>query len=252
VRAVVFFLFFLLSGVAYSLDRVVSLSPALTEMVIFVGAPEKLKGVTVFSSAPKELERVGGIVNPSLEKILSLRPDAVIATNLTPRALLEKLSSYGIKVYVFRLVSLSDVEKAIEEIGNLLGRDGKEKKEEFLRLLKERTERLKSCLGGKTLAFLISFRPLYVAGKRSYLGEILEMAGAKVVPDVSFGALSPEFFLAKRPSLVILALRNPKGAESFLSRFGIRSLEVDPNLFLHPSPKVLEGLSVLERKLCEK
>jgi len=251
-RSIVLFLFFLLSSVAYGFDRIVSLSPALTEIVFFVGASEKLKGATVFCFVPKRVERVGGIVNPSLEKIISLHPDAVIATTLTPRALLKKLSSYGIKVYVFRLVTLSDIEKAIEEIGNLVGKEGKEKKEEFLKLLKEKAERLKSCLSGQTVTFLISFRPLYVAGKRSYLGEILERAGAKVIPDVSFGALSPEFFLTEKPSLVILALKSPEDAKNFFSRFGIRSLEVDPNVFLHPSPKVLKGLEVLERKLCEK
>jgi iron complex transport system substrate-binding protein len=251
-RSIVLFLFFSLSGIAFGFDRVVSLSPALTDVLFFVGAKDKVKGVTTFSSAPESFERVGGIVNPSLEKIVSLHPDVVVATTLTPKTFLEKLSSYGIKVYVRRLVSLSDLEEAIEEIGNLVGKDGEKKKEEFLELLREETEKLKPCVRGKKVIFLISFRPTYVAGKKSYLGEILEKAGAHVVPEAAFTPVSAEFILTERPSFVVLALRDSREAEAFFSRFGIKSVKVAPDFILHPSPEVLKGLRILEKELCVK
>ena len=86
-RSIVLFLFvFLLLRGAFAFERVISLSPALTDVVYFVGAGKKLCGVTVFCKAPENLERVGGIVNPSIEKIVSLKPDVVLATNLTSLA----------------------------------------------------------------------------------------------------------------------------------------------------------------------
>jgi len=243
VRLLFFLVFFFLSVNSYSFDRIVSLSPALTEIVVYDGGKGKLVGVTDYCSLDLKADRVGGIVNPNIEKIISLHPDLILATNMTPlrvRSLLEKVAP----VKVFHLISLEEIEAAVEKIGDLLGRDGKVLRKNFERRLEETTKGL-GCLKGKRVFVVISVRPLYVAGSRSYIGEALERAGATVLPSVTFGAVSEEFLL-KRAELVVLASYDENG-------FVVGSkpvIVISPEKLLHPSPYFLNGLKILGRKAC--
>lgn len=241
--------FFLFTLNSFGFDRVVSLSPALTDIVAYVGAGNKLIGVTVFCSGKvcKGKERVGGIVNPNLEKIYSLHPDLIIATTMTPKRDIEALKRLGLNVLVFRLVSLEDVISATGRLGELLGGDEK-KGRELLRRIKERVLPLSWCLKEKRVLIVISLKPLYVAGKESYLGEIFSLAGAQVVPDTSFSALSYESLEDLNLDLVILI---STGSSPFLKGFHAVKLRPSDNL-LHPSPRVLEGIGELRRAVCGK
>ena len=86
-------------------QRIVSLSPNLTEILFAIGvARERIVGVTRFCDYPPQVEgldRIGGIVDPSVEKIVSLRPDLVLATRGNPSAVLERLRAAGLRVYAF-------------------------------------------------------------------------------------------------------------------------------------------------------
>jgi len=238
-------LLFTLNG--FGFDRVVSLSPALTDIVAYVGAGDKLIGVTVFCSGEvcKGKERVGGIVNPNLEKIYNLHPDLIVATTMTPKRDVEALERLGLNVLVFRLVSLEDVINVTGRLGELLGGDEK-KERELLRRIKESVLPLSRCLKGKRVLILFSLKPLYVAGKESYLGEVLSLAGAQVVPDTSFSALSYESLEDLNPDLVILI---GTGDSPFLRGFHVVKLKPSDNL-LHPSPRILKGIEELRRAIC--
>ena len=245
----VFLWLFLFTLSAFPFDRVVSLSPALTDIVAYVGAEGKLIGVTVFCSGKvcKGKERVGGIVNPNIEKIYSLHPDLIVATTLTPKRDIEALRRLGLKVLVFRLVSLEDVVDVTGRLGELLSNDG-EKGRELLRRIKEGALSLSRCLKGKRVVIAISSRPLYVAGSRSYIGEILELAGAEVVPDTTFSAISYEALMELRPDLVLFV---GKGNFQLPGKFKVVRVG-PPDHFLHPSPQILEGIGELRRALCRK
>ena len=68
-------------------ERIVSLSPATTEIVFSLSLGEKLVGVTTYCNYPEEAkkkEKVGTINEISLEKVVELQPDLVLASSLTP------------------------------------------------------------------------------------------------------------------------------------------------------------------------
>ena len=238
---------FLFTLNSFGFDRVVSLSPALTDIIAYVGAEKKLVGVTVFCSGEvcRGKERIGGIVNPNVEKIYSLHPDLIVATTMTPERDIEALKRLGLKVLVFRLVSLEDVVNATGRLGELLKGDGT-KGRELLRKIREGALPLSRCLKGKKVAVLLSLRPLYVAGRKSYLGEILSMSGARVVPDTTFSAVSYEALESIKPDLLILI-----GTENspLLKNFHVVRLKASDEL-LHPSPRILEGIGELRRAIC--
>lgn len=106
--------------------RVVSLVPSVTEAVAAFGAGDALVGVTdwCWVGAPQHAARVGGTKNPSLAKILALRPDLVILNQEENRREdAEALRAAGIQVLVQFPRAVADVPATLRELGAVVGRD---------------------------------------------------------------------------------------------------------------------------------
>jgi len=243
-----FFVFFLLFTVnVFGAQRVVSLSPALTELLFYLGLESYVVGVSDFCTHPKcsEKERVGGIVNPNLEKIISLRPSLVVATTMTPERACKSLNTFRIECLRFRLVSLGDLYKTAKELSERFGAPQKRAIE--LRWKLEKAGKEISCLKGKEVFIAISERPLYAAGGESYLGELLKKAGADVVLKGDFKPVSPEYLFAVKPQLVISF-----GSCRSFKDFKCVSVKELRELLLHPGPSLIKGLRELRRKVCSR
>lgn len=121
----------LLSGLLWSngvkatpYERVITLSPHLTEMVYSAGAGSKLVGAIDYSNYPasaKTLPIVGSYNTLNLEKIIQLKPDLILAwqSSNQPKAL-ERLQQLGFKVELFEPRKLIDIPRDIKRIGALL------------------------------------------------------------------------------------------------------------------------------------
>ncbi len=239
-----FFALFVLFSRGFCADRVVSLSPALTEILVYVGAGDRVVGVTVFTRLLPEVERVGGIVNPNVEKIIALRPDLVVATTMTSERVLSILKRYT-KVKIFRLVTVEDIEKAIEELADATVGNGREKRKRFLFEFRKSMKGL-SCLKGKTITVLVSHPPPVVAGESSYIGEALKKLGANVIPSGTFSPVSTEFLFKEQPEILIF----PCGTEIPSLLRSARRVCLNGNRLLHPSPEFLKALEELGREVC--
>ena len=106
--------------------RIVSLSPAATEILFAISAQDKIVARTDLCDYPKEAEKipsVGGFDGKlfSLENIISFKPDFVYLTAVMHTHLIEPLKSYGIRVYVSNAQSLDDILKEIEDIAEITG-----------------------------------------------------------------------------------------------------------------------------------
>jgi iron complex transport system substrate-binding protein len=103
--------------------RVVSLIPAVTEMIFAIGDGARLVGVSAYDRFPPEvqkIERVGGLLDPNVEKILSLRPDLVVVYN-TQQELKQRLQRANIATYLYEHRGLADITQTIRAIGERLG-----------------------------------------------------------------------------------------------------------------------------------
>jgi iron complex transport system substrate-binding protein len=245
-----FLLLFFLTAAAFGKERVVSLSPALTDTVVFVGAADQLVGVTRFCDLPLcfRLPKVGGIVDPNLEAVYTLKPTLILATNLTPKRYVSALKGLGLRVVTFRLVSLNDLENAVERVGDLLKGNGKESLKRFEEELHRSLFRL-NCLKGKQVVLLMGRTAPFVAGGDSYLGEILKGAGVKVVPKGTFRPVSLEFVLSLRPDLVVGFSDKACNLVKELGLKCVRFKEVSD--LLHPSPRVIKGVRELGEEVCK-
>src|SRR5580765_2011168 len=104
-------------------QRIISLVPALTEMLFAVGAGPQVVAVSSFDEYPpevKNLERVGALLDPNLERILSLRPDLVVVYG-SQLDLMKQLERAGIPAYNYRHAALPDVSRTIREVGDRIG-----------------------------------------------------------------------------------------------------------------------------------
>jgi iron complex transport system substrate-binding protein len=121
-------------GVAFSVSaaeltspprRIVSLAPSMTEILFAVGLGDNIVGVTTFCDYPEEAKKkpkIGGMSNPSLEAVVSLKPDIVVmTTDGNPKEFEERLRSLKIKTYVFTARRLAELSRGIRELGDALG-----------------------------------------------------------------------------------------------------------------------------------
>jgi iron complex transport system substrate-binding protein len=108
--------------------RIVSLSPSLTEILFAIGCDSAVVGVTRFCNYPPKtrgVARIGGVVDASLEAILMLQPDLVLATRGNPREFMESLTGLGIQVYAVETRGeLEQILRTIDEVGQVTGRAG--------------------------------------------------------------------------------------------------------------------------------
>ncbi len=107
--------------------RIVSLAPHLTELVFAAGAGDRLVGAVEYSNYPEAanaVPRVGSFENIDLERVVTLRPDVILAWGSGNRsAHLTRLNTLGIPVYVNEPRELDDIARSLEDIGRLAGTD---------------------------------------------------------------------------------------------------------------------------------
>jgi len=106
-------------------QRIVSLAPSVTETLFALGFGNRLVGVTTYCDYPAEalkLPKVGGFMSPSLEVIVSKRPDLVIGvSSATDPVKAREMERLGLKVTLISLASVSDILSSIKNISRLLG-----------------------------------------------------------------------------------------------------------------------------------
>ena len=103
--------------------RIVSLVPAVTEMLFAIGAGPRVVGVSSYDSFPaevKKLPNVGALIDPNIERILSLKPDLVVVY-ASQDDLKRQLSRAGIGVFDYRHAGLADITSTIRAVGERTG-----------------------------------------------------------------------------------------------------------------------------------
>jgi iron complex transport system substrate-binding protein len=198
--------------------RIVSLVPALTEMLFAIGAGPQVVAVSSYDEFPpqvKSLPRVGALLDPDTERILSLTPDLVV-TYGSQVDLQTQMQRAAIATYDYRHGGLDHIFTTIRELGQRTGR-GTEA-QTVVAGIESRIAAVKARVAGKPrprtlLVFSREARALrnvYVSGGRGFLHDMLVAAGGEdVFGDVGRESLqaTTETILARAPD-VILELRS--------------------------------------------
>ncbi len=209
-------------------ERVVSLNPSLTAMVLAVGARDRLVGVDDFSAREQpdvaSLPRVGGLYNPSLEAVVALRPDLVLLVpSAEQRDFRERLDALGIPVLALDPVRFDQVLAALETVGARLGRaEAARARADAERRALEEARRLTAGLPRPRVVLVLQRDPLYVAGAGSFIDEMIQAAGGRnlgaAFPE-PYPRASQEWLIDGAPERILDSSNEPGDARAFWSRW---------------------------------
>src|SRR5436309_1931505 len=107
-------------GWAASPQRIVSVSPVVTEILYGIGAFGRVVAVTEYCLYPPEakaLPKVGGWSTPSIEKVASFRPDLVVLSDAQKPFLKDPLERLGIATAIVSTQAIVDAFNAIQTLG---------------------------------------------------------------------------------------------------------------------------------------
>ena len=194
--------------------RIVSIVPAVTEMIFAVGAGAQVVAVSSFDRYPPavdSLPRVGALLDPDTERILSLKPDLVVVYG-SQTDLLAQFKRAGIRAFAYRHGGLSETFKTMTAIGSETGHSAEAAK--FVGDLRARLDGIRRRVAGRprprTLLVISrepgTLRGLYASGGVGFLHDLLELAGgSNVFADVRQESVQPsqETLLRIRPEVIV-------------------------------------------------
>ncbi len=239
-------------------NRIVSLSPAVTEKLFALGAGDKLVGRTIYCTYPKKVKQVdsiGTMYEPKLELILARKPDIVIAeTHFNPKTM-EKLSDFGIRCIIKNSPNnLDSIYKNIRILGAQV--DKVYESRALVYSLQQQVSRVSNLSKKQTKKPRVYFvlgsgKGEYTAGKGTFISEMIELAGGKnIADDVNGWSYNPEKIISNDPEIIF---GTKKYVDIFVKKYSHVSAVkngnyyyVDENLFVLPGPKALtQGLETM-------
>ncbi len=247
-----------------SSQRIISLVPSVTETIFALGGEDKLVGVTTYCDYPEEAkkkQKVGDFSNPSIERIMFLRPDLVFATAPEQSKIINKLKTLGIDVITVQPESYSEIIESIKEIGSLLGKEKRAEEilnglEDDLKSLKRLVEKIKE---KRKVYIELDCNPLFTVGKNSFLNELIELSGGENIAgytEQTYFAINPEIVVKSDPEVIILAY--PSEGKSVKRRIGWKGItavkenrvysDIDWKLITSPGPRFTKACFELYKR----
>jgi ABC-type hemin transport system substrate-binding protein len=211
-----------------AVPRIVSLAPHVTELVYAAGAGSALVGASEFSDYPAaalNLPRVGDAFRLDYERIVSLRPDFVVAWESgTPAASTARLQALGVRVVVLSVQTLEDISTALVELGRLAGTSAVA--DLAADKLRQGFAELRQQYSGRPAVRVfvqLDDAPLFTVTGRHLISEMVGLCGGRNVFAALPGlapAVDLEAVIAADPELILYAAQLPLALpQHFLSRF---------------------------------
>lgn len=255
-----------LASPAVAAERIISLAPSITETLFALGLGDKIVGVSSYCDYPPAaaaIDRVGTFLQPNVERILTKRPDLVIAVpSPGNRGSVERLRDLGVTVLIVDPERIAQILDSIRRIADAAGVP------DAGAALVARIEADLAAVEAKLrdaprprVLLLVGRTPFVAAGPPTYQGELLERAHATnlVTGADAWPRLSLEFIVAQKPEVIIdasmgsEAVADRAAALAFWKDFptlpAVRDGRVGPGAseILRPGPRVAETLATVAR-----
>lgn len=245
--------------------KIVSLSPGNTEILFALGLDKQIVGVTEFDDYPakaKTKSKIGGFSTPNVEKIISLKPNLVVATGGIQAPISQRLKKAGIVIFTADAKNLNGVLTDIVKLGKLTGRQ--DQADKLVDKLKARLKKVEAKVSGATnkkVFFEIYGQPLSTAGAGTFINDLIKKAGGINVAATQkqrYPQYSLEQLVKDDPDAYFAASGSMAKPEDINQRPGYDGLTVvkdgkvyvvDENLFLRPGPRLVDGLELMAAKL---
>ena len=244
-------------------QRVVSLVPSVTDVVLALGLESRLIARSDYDLDPRiaALPSVGPGLTPNLEWLAGEAPDLVIAwRDVEGRALVEQLERLGVPVYSSRLEDVPTALSTITRVATLLGAPARG--DSLRALLDARLDSVRVATRGRprpTVLYLVGGDPPYAAGPGTFVDQLLDIAGGvNMLADMADGwhSVSVEEIVRRDPDVIVIPVHGGEHgtAAGLVREPGWRDLraardgnvhEVDGELFGRPGPRLGEAAAAL-------
>ena len=249
-------------------QRIVSLAPSLTETVYALGLQDRLVGDTDYCDYPPDAQKkkkVGGAINPSIEQIVSLRPDVVLVTkSLNRLETVHALSDLGISSYATDPHTVEQIVNSTARLAEVLGAPdaGAALAADLDRRLAELRDRLNG-IRPKRVLFIVWTEPLISVGQNTFIADAVRHAGAASIVESSqdWPQMNLEEIVKLQPDFLVFAASHsdaPQNDFDFLAdRPGWRGLDavrhrrfaIISDAVNRPSPRIVSAIEDLARDL---
>jgi len=240
-------------------SKIVSVSPALTEIVFALGAEDKLVGRSDYDDYPEavfDIQSVGPIDLPDTELIASLEPDVVIASSIFSEEAYNAITDLGIPVVIIRdETTLNGMFGVIADVADVIG--AHEEGEALVAELQTELDELRANAPetDATVYYCMGYGEYgdYTAGGDTFINDIIEAAGAtNAAADVTGWSYSTEALLEADPDYILVPAW---GYDAFLETAPYSSLTavqegrviaIDSNLFERQGPRNIEAVELIQ------
>jgi iron complex transport system substrate-binding protein len=248
--------------------RIVSLAPSLTETVYALGLQDRLVGDTDYCDYPADAakkHKVGGAINPNMEEVAALKPDVVLVVkSLNRLETVRALEQIGIPVYSTDPHSVNDVVVSMKRLSRVLGVESAgialyEKLEGRLAAIQERL----SGAPAKRVMFVVWTEPLQSVGKKTFIADVLQHAGATSVVELNqdWPQFSLEEAVRLQPEYLVFASNHSEAVQNDVGALALkpgwsamdavkkRKIAVVSDAINRPGPRIVDAVEELARQL---
>lgn len=239
--------------------RIVALVPAITETVLAIGAGDRLVGRTDYDKGPavERLPSVGGGLDPSIEKIVSLHPDVVIGWETSGRAELhDRLAALGIPMFSVKIEDTTDVFRSLRSLSRLTGRE--RAGDSVAAAIRRDLDAVRASVASSprpSVFFMVWNDPPMTAGAKTFVSQVIEVAGgrnafadqAALWPNVSIEEIvrrQPDYVLVpvgEQGMARVEALKTAAGWRELRALQSGRGVTVPSQVVNQPGPHLAEA-----------
>jgi iron complex transport system substrate-binding protein len=252
--------------IPYPPRRILSLAPSITEILFALDLDKEIAGVTDFCDYPEAASKkpkIGGFINPSIEKIVSIQPDLIIAIRDGNRMdTIQRLIDLSFSVYVIDPKGFDGVITTLRNIGEIVGRQEKSKSiTTEIRKKRDKVSTLTRSLHRPTVFFQVGYLPMITVGKGTLADDLIRLAGGRNLLEnesTAYPSYNIELVVQKAPEIIIMSSMDSKRDYSTVvkmwqtwktipavKRNAIHVL--DSNIVDRPTPRIVDGLGAMLR-----
>lgn len=261
-------LFFTVQKESRALTKVVSISPAVTEIIYYFGYGETLLARTDYCQYPEEVKKlpsIGNMFSPNLEKIIYQKPDYVIFQSHFDGRIVRQMEKMGIQVLGMESPkSIEEIFDGFENILKIYPEDEKKSKgREKLESLKKRVEKIaekgKSQKKSPKIFFYLGSGHLeYTAGKDTFINDIIEKAGGVNIVKERGWSYPLEALIIDEPDYIIASKnrwKEMKNSSRYKNLTAVKNEKViilEEEIINLPTPRALTiGLEAIQKAVLE-
>ncbi|MEQ5318978.1 vitamin B12 ABC transporter substrate-binding protein BtuF [Providencia vermicola] len=241
-------------------QRVVSLSPANTELAYAAGLGDNLIAVSAYSDYPeqaKKLEQVSDWQGVNVERIIALKPDLILAwRGGNPQRPLDQLASFGIPIIYFDPQTIDGVIDAVNELSQYSPRP--ELAQQNISAMRAKLtpyrNQKKSDLKTKKIFIQLGTQPLFSSGKHTLQNDVVTFCGGENIfanSAVQWPQISREQVLTRNPDVIVMtgSIEQEKVVRNFWqSQLDVPIIRLNEDWFHRAGPRIIDATE----QLCEQ